>query len=78
MWILFRFYIIIIKSANVDKGGGEKTLIHKMWIKRQVFFKPLPEFKSVIILPKYAGYNALLGLLRKIQVKNKYSMKIWV
>ena len=40
MWILFKFYNIIIKSANVDKGGGEggKTLIHKMWIKIRVFF----------------------------------------
>ena len=31
-------YNIIIKSANMDKGGGGggwegKTLIHKMWIK---------------------------------------------
>ena len=22
MWIIFNFYNIIIKSANVDKGGG--------------------------------------------------------
>ena len=22
MWIIFKFYNIIIKSANVDKGGG--------------------------------------------------------
>ena len=42
MWIIIKFYNIIIKSANVDKGGG-KTLIHKMWIKRRVFFiEPLP------------------------------------
>ena len=22
MWIIFKFYNILIKSANVDKGGG--------------------------------------------------------
>ena len=39
MWIIFTFYDIIIKSANVDKAGVGvgKTLIHKMWIKRRVF-----------------------------------------
>ena len=44
MWIIFKFYNIIIKSANVDKGGGGKTLIHKMWIKIRCFFltPPLP------------------------------------
>ena len=31
------FFYIIIKFANVDRGGG-KTFIHKMWIKRRVFF----------------------------------------
>ena len=46
-----KFYNIIFKSANVDKGGGGKTLIHKMWIKRQVFFKPLP--KRTTRLQKY-------------------------
>ena len=38
MWIIFKFYNIIIKSVNVDKGGGGKTLIHNMWIKKRVFF----------------------------------------
>ena len=39
MWIIFKFYIIIIKSVNVDEGGaGGKTLIHKMWIKRCFFY----------------------------------------
>ena len=38
MWIIFKFFNIIIKSANVDKGGRGKTLIHKMWIKRRVIF----------------------------------------
>ena len=43
MWIIFSFYNIIIKTANVDKGGG-KTLIHKMWIKKTfVFLEPLPK-----------------------------------
>ena len=36
MWIIVKFDNIIIKSANVDKGGGGKTLINKMWIKRRV------------------------------------------
>ena len=39
MWIILKFYNIIIKSANVDKWGG-KTLIHKMWIKIRVFLTP--------------------------------------
>ena len=30
----------MIKSADVDKGGGGKTLIHKMWIKNMFFFNP--------------------------------------
>ena len=34
------FYNIIIKSANVDKGGEGETLIKKMWIKTHVFFTP--------------------------------------
>ena len=56
MWIILKFYHIILKSANVDRGGGGKTLIHKMWIKRHFcnpslihkmwiicrFFKTLP------------------------------------
>ena len=32
----------MIKSADVDKGGGGKTLIHKMWIKNMFFFLTLP------------------------------------
>ena len=39
MWILFKFYNIIIKSANMDRGGG-RTLINKMWIKIHVFLTP--------------------------------------
>ena len=30
----------MIKSADVDKGGGGKTLIHKMGIKNMFFFNP--------------------------------------
>ena len=30
---------VTIKSAKVDKGGGGRTLIHKMWIKG-LFFNP--------------------------------------
>ena len=37
MWIIKNFYNIIIKSANVDKGGVE-SLIHKMWIKIDFLF----------------------------------------
>ena len=41
MWIILKSYNIIIKSANVDKGGGGgKTLIHNMWIKRRILFNP--------------------------------------
>ena len=48
MWIIFSFYNIIIKSANVDKGGEGKTLIHKMWIKRRVFFiEPFPNLQPI-------------------------------
>ena len=36
IWIIIKFYNIILKFANVDKGGGE-TLIHKMWIKKTFF-----------------------------------------
>ena len=33
------FMWILLISANVDKGGGGKTLIHKMWIIAR-FFNP--------------------------------------
>ena len=38
VWIIVKFYIIIIKYANVDKarGGGVKRL--SMWIKRGVIY----------------------------------------
>ena len=39
MWISFQFYNNTIKSANVDMGGG-KMVIHKMWIKINVFLTP--------------------------------------
>ena len=29
MWITFKFYNNILKSANVDKGGGVKRLFTK-------------------------------------------------
>ena len=45
MWIIIKFYNIIIKSANGDKGGGGKTLIHKMLLKI-LFFKPFPNRAS--------------------------------
>ena len=57
MWIIFKFYNIIIKFANVDKGGGDKTLIHKMWIKRRVFvFEPLP-YITIEIMYLYIYIN---------------------
>ena len=40
MWIIFKFYDIIIKSANVDKG---KALILKMWIKDFFLTPPLAD-----------------------------------
>ena len=48
MWIINKFDNIILKSANVDKGGGGKTLIHKMWIKRRVF-NPSIKIKCFIV-----------------------------
>ena len=46
MWIIIKFYNVIVKSANVDKGVGGKLLIHKMWIKRRVFvYEHLPNIK---------------------------------
>ena len=50
---MIKFYNIIIKSANVDKGGGGKTLIHKMWIKRRVFLTPLPNLPTHTVLDRY-------------------------
>ena len=42
MWIIIKFYNIIIKSANVEKRGGEvKRLSTKMWKKRSVKKKSL-------------------------------------
>ena len=37
-----------MKSANVDKGGGDKTLIQKMWIKIVfLFVEPFPKITAV-------------------------------
>ena len=47
MWIIFKFYNIIIKSANVDKGWGWGTLIHKMCIKIRVFFNPSLSLQNI-------------------------------
>ena len=30
MWIFIKFHNIVLKSANMDKGGGGKALINKM------------------------------------------------
>ena len=50
MLIIFSFYNIIIKSANVDKGGGGQKLIHKMWIKIRFFLvEPLPKLISHMV-----------------------------
>ena len=45
MWIIFRFYNIIIKSANMDKGGGGfgvRRYPQNVDKKTFFFFKPLP------------------------------------
>ena len=53
MWMIFTFYNIIIKSANMHKGGG-KTLIHKMWIKRRFLLNPsLRQVRGANKLRKY-------------------------
>ena len=49
MWIVIKFYNIIIKSANVDKGGGGEVLIHKMSIKYVCFFTPPFELYMIVI-----------------------------
>ena len=58
MWIIFKFYNIITKSANIDKWGG-KTLIHKMWIKRSVFLTLPQLFPLKIINLKNVGNTDL-------------------
>ena len=39
MWIIIKFYNIIIKFANVDKGGGynasPQNVDKKTWFKKQ-------------------------------------------
>ena len=40
MWIIFKFYNDIIKSVNVDKGGG--NAYPQNVDKKYVFFKLLP------------------------------------
>ena len=43
MWIIFKFYNIITKSANVDKGGGGNT--YPQNVDKNMFFffiEPLP------------------------------------
>ena len=40
MWIIFKFYNIIIKSANVDKGGGGNAYPQNVDKKTCFFFTP--------------------------------------
>ena len=56
MWIIIKLYNIIIKSVNVDKGGGGgcKTLIHKMWIDLLCFFYPTRT--SLVVFRSNEGY----------------------
>ena len=39
MWIIHRFYNIILKSTIMDGGGG--MFSHKMWINVRFFIEPL-------------------------------------
>ena len=57
MWIIFKFYNFIIKSPNVDKVEGGKTLIHKMWIKRRYFLTP-PYVATLHQLPHHTQTKA--------------------
>ena len=56
MWIIIKLYNIIIKSVNVDKGGGGgcKTLIHNLWIDVLVFF--YPTLTSLVAFRSNEGY----------------------
>ena len=38
--IIITFFYIIIKFANMDKGGRAKTLIQKLWITNMFFLTP--------------------------------------
>ena len=49
------FYNIIIKSADVDKGGGGKTLIYKMWIKVFFFNPSLSSINYKIVTKQYSN-----------------------
>ena len=43
MWTIFKFYNSIIKSANVDRGGGGGLNPYPQNVdKRRFFLKPLP------------------------------------
>ena len=50
MWIIFKFYNIIIKSASVDKGGGVRRLSTNVDKKTWVFLTP--PLYGQILLPK--------------------------
>ena len=43
MWIIFKFYNIIIKSANMDEGGGYDAYPQNV-DKKTCVFLPLPQF----------------------------------
>ena len=48
MWMIIKFYNIIIKSANVDKGGGVKRLSTRCG-KKYVFLFLNPSLRGIII-----------------------------
>ena len=67
MWIIFTFYNIIIKSANVDKGRGVKRLSTKFRIKRHVFFKTPPLQKTSTLRTDALKFEYILLVKNTIQ-----------
>ena len=67
MGMIIKFYNIIILSANVDKGG--ETFIHKIWIKRRVFFNPSLTYKREVlnIIKEYLRGEYIFVLLQLLQ-----------
>ena len=78
MWMIFRFYNIIITSANVGKGGWGLNAYSQNVDKKTCFFNPSLTYRHRVCLTillnlvKICSLLKLKGKVRGHQIVSKY------